>query len=85
MQRSSGIVQTDSWHAGCVNKTGTAPVSVEGNPLTVSTFQLMVHMPKHHEIGRTTLLHTIQSDGQIPVAPIDMRLFPITATGTVGL
>ena len=56
---------------------------MERDPLAVLSLQLMVHVPKHHKISCTGLLHAIKGDGQIPVPPVDMRLFPVTAAGAV--
>ena len=56
---------------------------MERDALAVLSLQLMVHVPKHHKISCTGLLHAIKGDGQIPVPPVDMRLFPVTAAGAV--
>ena len=60
-------------------------VPVERDPFTASSLELMMHVTKHHKVSRTGSLHAIESQGQIPIAPVDMRLLPIATTGTVRL
>ena len=43
----------------------------------------MVHVAKHHKVSRTCSLHAIQSHRQIPIAPVDMGLLPITTAEAV--
>ena len=85
MQRLPGLIQTNPWHACSIHEAGASAVPVKSNPFSASSLELMVHVAKHHKVCWAGLLHAIQSQGQIPITPVDMRLLPVATAGTVRL
>ena len=83
MQWLSLFIATRSGNAGSIHVTGAPAIAMKGDPFSAATFQLMVHMTEHNEVGSSLLLHAVESKGEIAITPVDMRLLPITPARTV--
>ena len=78
-------INARAWNTGSVHIQGAQTVAVKGDPFALPTAQMVVHVPKHHEIGTPPLLHAIQGQREITITPINRRLFPVPATWTGGI
>ena len=82
MKGKPRCINARTWNTGGVHIERAATVTVKGDAFALPPAQVVMHVPKHHEIGTPRLLHSIQGQREISITPINRRLFPIAAAGT---
>ena len=85
MKREPRCINARAWNTGSIDIQRAAAVTVKGDAFALPPAQVMMHVPKHHEIGTPHILHSIQGQREITITPINRRLFPIAAAGTGGI
>ena len=85
MKGEPRCINARAWNTGSIDIQRAAAVTVKGDAFALPPAQVVMHVPKHHEIGTPRILHSIQSQRKISITPINRRLFPITAAGTGGI
>ena len=78
-------INARAWNTGSIHIQGAQTVAVKGDAFALPPAQMVVHVPKHHEIGGPLLLHAIQGQSKITITPINRRFFPVPAAGTGGI
>ena len=77
-----GSITTAAGYAGSIEIRRATAISHQALTQAGASFELVMHVAEHHQIGNAMASDAIEGQGQILIAPVQRRGLPVTAAGT---
>ena len=78
-------IATAAGDAGGIEIRRATAITQQALAQTGASFELVMHVAEHHQIGNTVASDAIDGQGQILIAPVQSWDFPVTTAGAGGI